>query len=218
MYSAYKLNKQGDNIQPWHTPFPIWNRVYCSMSSSNCCFLTCIQVSQVFVRSSIIHWQPTQYSCLENPMDRRTWRATVLRVAKHRTWLSMHHNIALQISLHYPIFMYRTQNLRIFVEILPLILRKKLFYWSIIASHYCVGSWCPTMWINYKFAYIPSLLNLLSTPNPIPLRSSQHQAELSVLYSCFPLDICFMHGSVYMSVLYLILGSRKLGFQWSYIT
>ena len=26
MYSAYKLNKQGDNIQPWHTPFPTWNQ------------------------------------------------------------------------------------------------------------------------------------------------------------------------------------------------
>ena len=26
MYSAYKLNKQGDNLQPWHTPFPIWNQ------------------------------------------------------------------------------------------------------------------------------------------------------------------------------------------------
>ena len=38
MYSAYQLNKQGDNIQPWHTPFPIWNQS-CSMSSSNCCFL-----------------------------------------------------------------------------------------------------------------------------------------------------------------------------------
>ena len=25
MYSAYKLNKQGDNTQPWRTPFPIWN-------------------------------------------------------------------------------------------------------------------------------------------------------------------------------------------------
>ena len=24
-YSAYKLNKQGNNIQPWCTPFPIWN-------------------------------------------------------------------------------------------------------------------------------------------------------------------------------------------------
>ena len=26
MYSAYKLNKQGDNIQPWRTPFLIWNQ------------------------------------------------------------------------------------------------------------------------------------------------------------------------------------------------
>ena len=26
MHSAYKLNKQGDNIQPWCTPFPIWNQ------------------------------------------------------------------------------------------------------------------------------------------------------------------------------------------------
>ena len=25
-YSAYKLNKQGDNIQPWHIPFLIWNQ------------------------------------------------------------------------------------------------------------------------------------------------------------------------------------------------
>ena len=24
MYSAYNFNKQGDNIQPWHSPFPIW--------------------------------------------------------------------------------------------------------------------------------------------------------------------------------------------------
>ena len=26
MYSAQKLNKQVDNIQPWRTPFPIWNQ------------------------------------------------------------------------------------------------------------------------------------------------------------------------------------------------
>ena len=45
MYSACKLNKQDDNIQPWCTPFPIWNQCF-SMSSSNCCFLTCIQIFQ----------------------------------------------------------------------------------------------------------------------------------------------------------------------------
>ena len=28
------------------------------------------------------HGNPLQYSCLENPMDRGTWRATVHRVSK----------------------------------------------------------------------------------------------------------------------------------------
>ena len=27
IYSAYKLNKQDDNMQPWRTPCPIWNQV-----------------------------------------------------------------------------------------------------------------------------------------------------------------------------------------------
>ena len=46
MCSAYKLNKQGDNIQPWSTAYPILEPVCCFMSSSNHCFLTCIQLSQ----------------------------------------------------------------------------------------------------------------------------------------------------------------------------
>ena len=33
---------------------------------------------------------PLQYSCSENPMDRRAWGAIVHRVAKSWTWLSMH--------------------------------------------------------------------------------------------------------------------------------
>ena len=44
MYSAYKLSKHGDSIQPWGTPLPIWNQsvVPCPVL----CFLTCIQISQ----------------------------------------------------------------------------------------------------------------------------------------------------------------------------
>ena len=30
-------------------------------------------------------WNPFQYSCLENPMDRRAWHATVYGVAKSWT-------------------------------------------------------------------------------------------------------------------------------------
>ena len=33
------------------------------------------------------HGNPLQYSCLENPMDRGAWWATVHRVPKTQTWL-----------------------------------------------------------------------------------------------------------------------------------
>ena len=44
-HSTYKLNKQGNNIQPWCTPSN-FEPVHYSMSGSNCCFLFCIQFSQ----------------------------------------------------------------------------------------------------------------------------------------------------------------------------
>ena len=56
MYSAYKLNKQGDNIQPWHTPFTILNQ-----SIVPCLVLTCLASSLAYrflgrqVRWSGIH-------------------------------------------------------------------------------------------------------------------------------------------------------------------
>ena len=43
--SAHKLNTQRDNIQP-KCPAVNFESVCCSMSSSNCCFLTCLQISQ----------------------------------------------------------------------------------------------------------------------------------------------------------------------------
>ena len=46
MYSAYKLNKQGGQYTALTYSFSYLEPVCCSMSSSNCCFLTCIQISQ----------------------------------------------------------------------------------------------------------------------------------------------------------------------------
>ena len=43
---------------------------------------------------------PLQYSCLENPMDRGAWRATVHGVTKSRTWLK-------QLSTHvFPLYLF----------------------------------------------------------------------------------------------------------------
>ena len=46
MYSACNFIKQDDNIQPWHTPFPIWNRSVDPCPVLTVAFLTCIQISQ----------------------------------------------------------------------------------------------------------------------------------------------------------------------------
>ena len=44
-------------------------------------------------------WQPTLYTCPENPMDRGAWQATVHRVTQSWTWqLSMHRSWSLRIS------------------------------------------------------------------------------------------------------------------------
>ena len=43
MYSAHKLNKQSDNIQLWHTPFPILNQ---SIVPCPDYFLSCTQSFQ----------------------------------------------------------------------------------------------------------------------------------------------------------------------------
>ena len=98
--------------------FPDLEPVYCFMTSSNCCFLTCIQISQevgkvvwyshllkIFPQFVVIHTVkvfgvvnkaevgegngiPLHYSCLENPMDGGAWWAIVHGVAKSQTWLN----------------------------------------------------------------------------------------------------------------------------------
>ena len=55
MYSVYRLNKQGDSRQPCLTLFLNLEPISCSKQGSNCCFLTCTQVSQ---ETGKIVWYP----------------------------------------------------------------------------------------------------------------------------------------------------------------
>ena len=54
---------------------------------------------------------PFQYSCLENPLDRGAWRATVHRVTKSQTRLSTHTHTHTHtyIYAHTNIYMYLAQ-------------------------------------------------------------------------------------------------------------
>ena len=59
------------------------------------------------------------------------------------------------------------------------------------------------MWLFYIISVIIIHISLPSlttpSPNPTHLGYHRHQAELPMLYSRFPLAICFTHGNVYVN-------------------
>ena len=61
------------------------------------------------------HGYPLQYSCLDNPMDRGAWRATVHGVTNSQTrlkWLSMHTHNSLWKLFVYFINIYRNRKFK----------------------------------------------------------------------------------------------------------
>ena len=88
---------------------------------------------------------------------------------------------------------------------LPLIITTFNFFYQSIIPLQCFVSFCyTTNEVNQLYVYLyPLSLGPLSHHPPIPpiQVTTEHRAELPVLYSMFLLAIYFMHGSVYMSIL-----------------
>ena len=77
MYSAYKLNKQGDSIQLWRTPFPIWNQ-----SIVPCPVLTVASWPAYRFLKRQIRWSGfpslSEYSTVNcDPHSQRLWHSLV---------------------------------------------------------------------------------------------------------------------------------------------
>ena len=85
LYSAWKLNKWSDNIQPCCTPFPVWNQ-----SLVPCPVLTVASWSEYRLHDEMVGWYPwlnghESEQLLYIVKDRETWYSP--QVAKSQTWL-----------------------------------------------------------------------------------------------------------------------------------
>jgi len=74
IYSVYKLNKQGDNIQPWHTPFPIWNQ-----SIVPCLVLTVTSWPAYRCLRRLLPWVPHEQYEKAKRYDTKRWTTQVGR-------------------------------------------------------------------------------------------------------------------------------------------
>ena len=83
MYSAYKLNKQGDNIQPWSTPFPIWNQSIVPHSVLTVASWPAYRFLKRHVRWSGI---PISNSNSSDPMDCILPGSSVNRISRQEYW------------------------------------------------------------------------------------------------------------------------------------
>ena len=113
---------------------------------------------------------PLQYSCLENLMDRGVWRATVRGVTKSQIRLK-----GLSTHAWLP---YNT-----------VLVSAAQWSESAICIHISPPSW------NLPPTHPP--FHPSRSPNMV---TTEHRAELLVLYSSFPLAIYLTHSSVYMPI------------------
>ena len=77
MYPEYKLNKQGDNIQPWCTPLPIWNQSVVSCPGLTVASWPAYRFlkRQVTWSGSLISWRIFQFVENSDPHSQRLWHS-----------------------------------------------------------------------------------------------------------------------------------------------
>ena len=105
------------------------------------------------------HEYPPQSSCLENPHGQGAWRTTVHGVLKSQTQLSTAQHSTGPVLLTVTLCYY---------SVLVLLFLIFIFNWLVIALQYWLDFCHTSTWINHRYTYVPSLLNLPPTSCSFP--------------------------------------------------
>ena len=136
MYSTYKLNKQGWQDTALIYSFPNLESAYCSMSSSNWCFLTCKQVSQ---ETGMVGW----YSHLFKNFP----QLAVIHTVKG---FSMVNEAEADVFLEFPCFLYDPINVDNLISCSSASSKPCLYMWKFFNSCELRTSRC-TCWVSFLY-------------------------------------------------------------------
>ena len=126
MYSAYKLNKQGDHIQPWCTPFPIWDQ-------SVVLFPVLIVAS--WPASRFLRWQ------VKWPGIPISWRIFLFVVIHTFKGFSIVSETEVDIFLEFSCFFYDPTNVWSLVSGSSAFSKSSLNIWKFLVMYYWSLSW-----------------------------------------------------------------------------
>ena len=171
MYSAYKLNKQDYNIQPWHTPFPIL--------SQSCLVLTVASYSAYRLLRKQVRWSGILISL-------RIFQFVVIHRVKG---FSIVNGTEIDIFLEFPCFFYDPVDVGKFISFSSAFSKFCLYIWKFSfhvllkpslknVEHNLASMWnnhsCAVVWTLFGIALLwdwsenwpfPALWPLLSSLN-----------------------------------------------------
>ena len=175
VYSAYKLNKQDNNIQSWHTSFPILNQSIVPFPVLTC-FLTCIKVSQ---EVGEVVWDGI-------PISLRIFQSVVIHTVKG---FSVASEAEIDVFLEFSCFSYDPADVGNLISGLSAFSKPSFYIWKFSVhillktslkdfKHYLASIWneCNGMvvwtffgiallWDRNEYWPYPALWPLLSFPN-----------------------------------------------------
>ena len=154
IYSAYKLNKQGDNIQPWRTPFPIWNQ-----SVVPCTILT------------VASWPAYMF---QKRQDRRSGIPISFRVFQSLLWSTQSKDLAQSIKqkhifLEFSCIFDNPTEVSNLISGSPAFSKTSLNFWKFMVhlllkpgldnfEHYFTSMWdecsCAVVWAFFGIAFL----------------------------------------------------------------
>ena len=115
IYSAYKLNKQGDNIQPCLTPLPVWNQ-----SVITCLILTVASCPTYRFFRKQVRWYGT-------PISKNFPQFVVIHTVKG---CSVVNEAEVDVFLEFPCFIYNVMNVGNLISDSCASLKPSLYIWQ----------------------------------------------------------------------------------------
>ena len=154
MYSAYKLNKLGDNIQPRHTPLPIWNQ-----SIVACPVLTVASWPAYRFLTRQVRWSGIPISTIFPQF-------VVIHIVKG---FGVINKAEVDVYLEFSCFFYDTEDVRNLISSSSAFSKSRLNIWKFtvhvllkpsleIFEHYCASMWgecnCAVVWAFFGIAFL----------------------------------------------------------------